>query len=52
MSDIETIINEKVAQEAISIEDMKAILETLKLYTLALDAIVANFESRISSLES
>lgn len=51
MSDIENQINEKVAQEVITIEDMKEVLETLKLYTLAVDAIIQAFEGRISALE-
>lgn len=52
MSDIENQIAEKVAQEVITIEDLKEVLDTLKAYTLAVDAILAAFESRISALES
>lgn len=51
MSDLENQIIEKVAQEVITIEDIKEVLDTLKAYSLLVDATLLAFESRITALE-
>jgi hypothetical protein len=51
MSDIEDQIVEKVGQSVITIEDIKELLETLKAYTLVVDAVLEDFEERIALLE-
>jgi len=48
---VEDIVAEKVAQEIITVEEIKEVLEAISTYTALLDVIVQNFEQRIGALE-